>query len=236
MTYGSKCSASQSVEEFEEVLEEQLTHLHEALKTDTYRPQPVKQKLIPKPARSWLLLLRDLMFSSFITLIRILFSLGSRLRYDVDRDRLEEILIQRALHEQLPVLGICRGAQLMNVVLGGNLHQSMNHFYSETPHIRSVLPAKHIRVDQKSQLYTLLNTTSCYVNALHDQSANSLGEHIKISAEEENGVVQAIELQEHPFFIGVQWHPEYMPQSKRQLALFQGLVEEARQLRAKNSG
>jgi len=66
-----------------------------------------------------------------------------------------------------------------------------------------------------------------FVNALHNQSIDQLGEDIVVSAREPNGVVQAIEKSDHRFFVGVQWHPEYMPQSAIQKKLFQGLVDVA---------
>jgi putative glutamine amidotransferase len=75
------------------------------------------------------------------------------------------------------------------------------------------------------------------VNALHNQSINQLGKDIIVSATEPNGVVQAIEKRGHYFFLGVQWHPEYMPQSEVQQGLFRGLVDCARESRAGvNSG
>jgi putative glutamine amidotransferase len=65
------------------------------------------------------------------------------------------------------------------------------------------------------------------VNALHDQSIKELGDDVGICAVENTGVVQAIERHNHPYFIGVQWHPEYMPQSNTQQNLFRSLVQRA---------
>lgn len=149
--------------------------------------------------------------------------------YDPERDQLETKLIQYALQQALPVLGICRGAQLMNVALGGSLHQKIGHFYTEeTGNIRSILPRKTIIVTPGSRLAEILDSHTGFVNALHRQSINQLGEDMVVSAQESNGIIQAIEKRGHRFFVGVQWHPEYMPQSRTQQALFSGLVDCAR--------
>lgn len=159
---------------------------------------------------------------------RVLLASHQRENYDPDRDRLEQHLIQYALYNQLPVLGICRGAQLMNVTLGGSLYQHIGHFYSEeTGNIRSVLPRKSVRIAADSRLQATLGASACRVNALHDQSIKDLGDQVEICAREDSGVVQAIERRGHPYFIGVQWHPEYMPQSGRQQKLFYQLVRVA---------
>ena len=161
---------------------------------------------------------------------RALFAAHRREDYDPERDQLEQHLIQYALYNNLPVLGICRGAQLMNVTLGGTLHQQIEHFYSEeTGNIRSVLPRKSVTIASESRLKATLQTASCRVNALHDQSIKDLGDQVMVCAREGNGVVQAIERRGHPYFIGVQWHPEYMPQSQVQQHLFRDLVQVAAQ-------
>ena len=160
---------------------------------------------------------------------RAIFASHTDQGYDPRRDELEKGLIQHALRQQLPVLGICRGAQLMNVVLGGSLHQAIGHFYTEeTGNIRSILPRKTINITRGSRLHEMLETETGFVNALHNQSIDQLGEGVTVSAVEPSGVIQAIEKREHRFFIGVQWHPEYMPQSTSQKALFHGLISCAR--------
>lgn len=167
----------------------------------------------------------DWLVGLVLAAFRILFATHSLQDYDPERDRLEKSLIEHALRERLPVLGICRGAQLMNVVLGGTLHQKIGHFYTEeTRYVRSILPRKTVAILPGTHLYEILGTATGFVNALHKQSINQLGEDVVVSAREPNGVVQAIEQSGHRFFVGVQWHPEYMPQSAIQKKLFQGLV------------
>ena len=149
---------------------------------------------------------------------------GTRSGPDPARDELEQSLLAGAVERRLPVLGICRGAQLMNVWFGGTLLQDIREFYVETPQLRTVLPKKVVHLTKSSHLAKLMGVTECVVNALHDQAIEDLGEGLAIVGREGNGIVQAIEHPDHPFMIGVQWHPEYIPHHRRQRALFEGLV------------
>jgi len=167
----------------------------------------------------------DWLVGLVLSLFRVVFATRALQGYDPDRDQLETHMIQHALYHGLPILGICRGAQLMNVALGGSLHQKIEHFYTEdTNNVRSILPRKSITVASQSRLRQILQTGSCRVNALHDQSIKDLGDEVDICAVENTGVVQAIERHSLRYFIGVQWHPEYMPQSSTQQNLFRSLV------------
>ncbi|MFU8832153.1 MAG: gamma-glutamyl-gamma-aminobutyrate hydrolase family protein [Wenzhouxiangella sp.] len=150
---------------------------------------------------------------------------------NTERDELEKQLIRAALERGLPILGICRGMQLLNVVAGGSLHQSLEGFYEEYPAMRSVLPRKRIEIEPDSLLATVLATTRGRVNALHSQAIDRLGNGMVISAREHNGVIQAIEHRDKPYMLGVQWHPEYLPQRPEQRALFRTLVHAARETR-----
>jgi putative glutamine amidotransferase len=176
--------------------------------------------------------LRDWLVGIAVGVLRLLLATGSRQEYDPARDEMERSLVTHALYHNLPVLGICRGAQLMNVVLGGTLHQNIEHFYSEeTNNVRSILPRKRIVVSEGSLLRDVLGVSESRVNALHDQSIDRLGDGVVISAVESIGVIQAIERPGQCFFLGVQWHPEYMPQSRRQMGLFRELLRSARRIR-----
>ncbi len=173
--------------------------------------------------------LRDWLVALPLALLRILFSRHERGGYDRARDALEQSLIREALAQEMPLLGICRGAQLLNVTLGGSLYQRIDHFYVEgTGNLRSVLPRKEVRIAADSRLASILAVDRCMVNALHDQCVREAGSGVRISARERNGVTQAIELEGADFVIGVQWHPEYLPQSRLQQGLFRALVAAAR--------
>jgi putative glutamine amidotransferase len=147
---------------------------------------------------------------------------------DQARDALERELLRGALERDMPVLGICRGAQMINVVLGGNLHRDLGEFYVETPQLRTVLPRKTVQIEKDSCLAKVLGPGACAVNALHHQAVRGLGEGLVVCAREPSGVVQAIEAPGRLFVLGVQWHPEYLPQHPRQRRIFEALVDAAR--------
>lgn len=163
-----------------------------------------------------------------IFLFRLALSGHTSKAEDHARDQLETRLIRDGLIRDLPILGICRGAQLINVVLGGSLHQQLSDFYTESPQIRSVLPRKRVELRKGSRLEQILQCTCCRVNALHRQAIKEPGLGLNIVAREPNGVIQAVEHSEKRFLIGVQWHPEFMPQSEGQFSLFQALTRAAR--------
>lgn len=166
------------------------------------------------------------LLAPLIYLLRWLLRARSRPEDQQTRDDLETRLINQALERGLPMLGICRGAQLINVCLGGSLHQELHDFYVEAPQVRSVLPAKQVRLMPETRLLEITGRERFRVNALHSQAVNRLGEGMRIAAVEHNGVIQAIEHQQRPI-LGVQWHPEYLPQHSHQRALFTALVRES---------
>ena len=143
---------------------------------------------------------------------------------DPARDILEKRLIDQAIARQKPMLGICRGAQLLNVCCGGTLYQDVASFYVESAQLRTVLPRKLVHIEKSSHLARAIGEAPCVVNALHHQAVRDLGKGIAVVARESNGIVQAIELTSERFAVGVQWHPEYIPQHRRQRALFEALV------------
>jgi len=148
---------------------------------------------------------------------------------DTERDKLELTLLNDALEQQKPVLGICRGMQLMNVHFKGNLHQDISGFYTEQPQIASIFPKKRVTIEDGSKLQELLQTHICNVNALHNQAIDTPGKDVQLVAKElHTDITQAIEHAEYDFVIGVQWHPEYMIQVARQRRIFKGLVSSAR--------
>ncbi|WP_445501021.1 gamma-glutamyl-gamma-aminobutyrate hydrolase family protein [Microvirga sp. G4-2] len=153
-------------------------------------------------------------------------------RIDPERDKMELSLLKAALPEQLPILGICRGSQMINVALGGTLHTDIYEVYVQAPKMRTVLPKKRVAIEQDSRLDRILRCNPCLVNALHHQSVDRLGEGLKIAARDESGIVQAIENEKAPFLIGVQWHPELLVWKKPQQRLFAALVRAAEEVAA----
>jgi putative glutamine amidotransferase len=177
--------------------------------------------------RRWSQRLFGYAFYPILWLLRRMFqSHGGTL--DKERDRLEKALINRALDEHRPVLGLCRGMQLINVVLGGTLNRNLDGFYVEIPQSRSLLPVKHITLKPGTRLSRVFDRDDLWVNALHDQAVNALGDGLRVAACEGTGVIQAIEAAQG-WCIGVQWHPEYLPQKETQQRLFRSLVRAATQ-------
>ncbi|HEX6982510.1 MAG TPA: gamma-glutamyl-gamma-aminobutyrate hydrolase family protein [Balneolaceae bacterium] len=178
--------------------------------------------------KSWFSQIATVLFFPFIFFTRKIFSAKSA-GIDEQRDELEFGLLARAEENDWPVLGICRGAQLINIYFGGTLHSDIGSFYTEVPKVYSVWPEKDVKIEESSKLFSIFNVSETCVNALHNQAVDVLGEDLAATAREKNGIVQAIEHKDHHFLIGVQWHPEYMPQIPLQRRLFKELVREARQ-------
>jgi putative glutamine amidotransferase len=161
----------------------------------------------------------------FVYLLRRMLSSRNAVLIDRARDKLEAALISEVLAQKKPVLGICRGAQMLNAVLGGSLHQEIEGFYVETPYLRSVLPRKRIRVTPASRLASLWPDGTYWVNSLNHQAVDRIAAPLRIAAREENGLVQAVEDPSASFVIGVQWHPEYLPHMRSHQRLFRELVK-----------
>ncbi len=130
---------------------------------------------------------------------------------DRERDLMELALTRAALEADLPLLAICRGMQLLNVVHGGDLNQ---HIPEATLH-RVKPPPGHrheivhtIRVEPGTRLAEILGATEHPVNSRHHQAVAHVGQHLKISARAPDGVIEAIERSNRRFVLGCQWHPE----------------------------
>jgi putative glutamine amidotransferase len=149
-------------------------------------------------------------------------------RIDPERDKLELRLLERALPRGLPILGICRGSQMLNIALGGTLHTDIHAVYVEAPRMRTVLPKKTIHVVEGSRLDRILHCNPCRVNALHHQSVDRVGRGLKVVARDESGIVQATEGAGPSFLLGVQWHPELLVFTRPQQRIFAALAEAAR--------
>jgi putative glutamine amidotransferase len=133
---------------------------------------------------------------------------------DDPRDRMECELLAEALRRRIPVLAICRGLQLMNVHLGGTLHQHLDsspvHVKRRTPDdLPRQHPAAHsVVVDGGTRLASIIGSGGHEVNSRHHQAVDRLGRDLKISARSADGVVEGLELGSAPFVVAVQWHPE----------------------------
>lgn len=149
-------------------------------------------------------------------------------RYDTERDAFESVMIEKALAAGLPLLGICRGAQLLNVRMGGSLHQDLSVHRQHTSSRRTVLPLKTVYLAPGSRARAILGRDRLRINSLHDQAIDELGEGLKVVGRDLDGIVQAIEAADDRFILGVQWHPELLIPHPAHRRLFRALVSAAR--------
>ncbi|MCR9108865.1 type 1 glutamine amidotransferase [Marivita sp. XM-24bin2] len=153
--------------------------------------------------------------------------LGVSARLDPKRDELERCLAEAALEQNIPVLGICRGSQMLNVALGGTLDQDAWTTFGPDRKITTILPKREICVEAATHLSLISGEQPMKVNALHSQAVDRLGQGLRVSARDTGGMVQAIERVRDPFALGVQWHPEHLFYAHRQRAIFRALVTAA---------
>ncbi|HEX2835544.1 MAG TPA: gamma-glutamyl-gamma-aminobutyrate hydrolase family protein [Thermoanaerobaculia bacterium] len=142
-----------------------------------------------------------------------------------------ELALARAAHERgIPTLGICLGMQMMNVAAGGSLIQDIDSAV-ETDIRHASIPedrARHdVLVAADSRLATLLPSLEFNVNSSHHQAVRRVGDGLRVTAHAPDKVVEAIEDPRHPFFIGVQWHPEDMAGEQSAEGVFRGFLEAA---------
>ncbi|MEQ5856344.1 gamma-glutamyl-gamma-aminobutyrate hydrolase family protein [Halomonas sp. EF61] len=149
-------------------------------------------------------------------------------RVDPERDELELELLAREIPRNTPVLGICRGSQLINVHLGGTLDSDIYTTHEGLKRRRTVLPRKTVDIVEGSRLHQLLRVSWCRINSLHHQAVEHTGRGVDIVARDRDGLVQGIESREHDFLLGVQWHPEFLIFNRPQQRLIRALVDAAR--------
>lgn len=143
--------------------------------------------------------------------------------FDVERDQLEITCINHALTTGKPLLGICRGAQLINVVRGGNLHQDINPMRKRTSRRAHLSARKTVHLESGSRMAQIVKTQRLKVNSLHKQAVDRLGHDLACVGRDLDGIAQAIE--SPGSIIGVQWHPEYLLMFRVQRRIFRWLAD-----------
>lgn len=149
-----------------------------------------------------------------------------------ERDAWEDALITAAIDARLPFLGICRGAQMLNVALGGTLHQHLPDVLGTERYNLGggIFADNEVSLEGGTRVGELLGA-GIAVKSYHHQAIDAVAEGLVVTGRSDDGTIQAVELQSVPFGIAVQWHPEQDDDPR----LFDGLVSAARDYRAGRS-
>lgn len=134
---------------------------------------------------------------------------------DYSRDEFEIKLFKEAEAKNMPILGVCRGEQVMNVAAGGTLYQDI---YVQRDGTTGHMPdfayagyAHHrVKIMRDSILYDILKIDEINVNSFHHQAVKDIAEGYKVTSVSRDGIIEAIESVNHSFVVGIQWHPEIM--------------------------
>ncbi len=153
---------------------------------------------------------------------------------DEMRDALELGLLHSAIEQGKPFLGICRGLQVVNVGLGGTLYihvedelpNSLKHDYF--PNYPRNRLSHSVRVEEDSRLAEIVGEPVLQVNSLHHQGIKDLAPKLKPVAYASDGLIEAVELNDHPFGLAVQWHPEWLTDQQSARNLFKAFINSAR--------
>ncbi len=154
--------------------------------------------------------------------------LNDKWKGQIHRDKFELALLEKAKEKNKPILGVCRGFQLMNIAYGGSLFQD----------IVTLREGSHIHRDQElydtlghtativkgTKLYDIFQSEEIYVNSVHHQGVNKLGEGLEVMAYSDDGLVEAIRDPNYNFVWGIQWHLEWMYGNQEQLKIYEAFT------------
>ncbi|MES2607525.1 MAG: gamma-glutamyl-gamma-aminobutyrate hydrolase family protein [Pseudomonadota bacterium] len=150
------------------------------------------------------------------------------------RTAFETALCKAFLAAGKPILGVCGGMQLLNVVFGGTLHQHLPDTFikkdgldvNHNPKMRAFLTAHNVTLIADTKLAALCSTDSYGVNSVHHQAVDRLGSGLKANAIADDTLIEAFESTEHSFVVGIQWHPEFLL-SELDINIFKSFIESA---------
>jgi putative glutamine amidotransferase len=148
-------------------------------------------------------------------------------------DHTHLLLARQAVEKSIPFLAICRGHQVLNTVLGGTLTQdipsscpgALQHSFPGDPSQENCHP---VSINPASRLASLIHRTELDVNSSHHQAVSDIGEGLAPAAWAPDGILEAMELESHPFGISVQWHPERILEQPEMQLIFEGLINASR--------
>lgn len=153
---------------------------------------------------------------------------GKAGNFDNLRDHQEIFMTEYALERDLPILGICRGLQILNVTLGGSIHQDLPSAGFPVHSLNNSLrnePSHSLKIFEDSPLYEIFKRDEIWTNSYHHQGINELGKGLKKAALSEEGLVEAVYLDDKKFALAVQWHPEMMYDDKEMNMIFEKFID-----------
>lgn len=148
-----------------------------------------------------------------------------------ERDAYEFCLLEKFLKTGKPILGICRGMQLINVYFGGTLYQDLRYYPTwHLEHCQKLFPDLEVQIaymEKGKHLFRKIFGDKVGINSFHHQAIAKLGDGLEVLAKTEDGIVEAIQLREHSFLYAVQWHPEMMTArgNKEMQEIFEALIK-----------
>ena len=150
-----------------------------------------------------------------------------------DRTNFEYEITKQALEINLPILGICGGQQLLNVVMGGTLIQHIPDTIDSIINHEQTNPrnegSHEIKIYKNSRLFDITKVERMFVNSAHHQSVDILGKGLVVNSIAEDGIIEGIENPKLNFCLGVQWHPEFLI-DKKDIEIFKALVESSKKI------
>ncbi|MFA3793024.1 gamma-glutamyl-gamma-aminobutyrate hydrolase family protein [Aliiglaciecola sp. SL4] len=195
-------------------------------------PDNYTKQALPKVERSMWLKMKEALVYPMEFLSR--FSTGE---YDKARDAMEQEFIDYAMEHDKPILGICRGHQLLNAELGGSMYQSTLPLLQEKMRIRSPFPRKKVIYTKDNTLINdIVGDDPIRVNAIHSQAIAEPADSLEVTGKEKAGINQVVESKDSDNVLGVQWHPEYLFYMKTHRRIFQWLVQQAKNSKNNKEG
>lgn len=156
---------------------------------------------------------------------------SSKVSMKKDRTEFEFKIASQALKKKIPVLGICGGQQLINVMLGGTLIQHIPDSFNTKINHEQKNPrdqgSHSVTIKKKSKLFQIVKNTTMFVNSAHHQAVDKLGKNLIASAFSDDGIIEGIETTTNNYCLGVQWHPEFLI-DKNDIKIFKSLVTSAK--------